>query len=254
MQINALLRQVHHRVTSANDEADHKMEARLSRLIYKDLIQVSDKVLIHWSQPTMAQSSHLPWKREFTVTKTNDMMSQVENENEDKTWIHCEHIHRLAPWPTHQSYVTPPLPSYDTLQNTQDYYSPRTSGVHNSTKTSRPGNINPQQTQNERKKCRYVRTAKDTAKPLASPIRSLDVTCTKAGQILAPVTLSVHLVRSSKTWLCLSHITRSTLRDQAANTDFDQDMLQSTYDPLYGLQQWQHALALQHLAHVRLTV
>ena len=87
---------------------------------------------------------------------------------------------------------------------------------------------------------RYVRTAKGTAKPLASPIRSLDFTCAKAWQTLATVTLSVHLVCSSKARLSLSPRARSTLRDQAANTSFDHDALQQcsiqfTYDSLYGL-------------------
>ena len=45
MQINALLRQVHHRVALANNEADYKLEASLNRSIYKDPIQVSDKPL-----------------------------------------------------------------------------------------------------------------------------------------------------------------------------------------------------------------
>ena len=31
IQINALLKQIHHRVALANDEADHKLEARLNR-------------------------------------------------------------------------------------------------------------------------------------------------------------------------------------------------------------------------------
>ena len=95
MQINALLKQVDHHLTLANDEADLKMEARSYCLTYKDPIKVGDKVLIHWPQSTMAQSSHLPWI-EFTVVKTNEMMSQVENENSDKTWIHCIHICCLA--------------------------------------------------------------------------------------------------------------------------------------------------------------
>ena len=47
MQINALLRQVHHSVALANDEADHKLEANLNRFIYKDPIRVGDKVLLH---------------------------------------------------------------------------------------------------------------------------------------------------------------------------------------------------------------
>ena len=47
MQINVLLRQVHHRVALANDEADHKLETSLNRFIYKDTIQVGNKVLLH---------------------------------------------------------------------------------------------------------------------------------------------------------------------------------------------------------------
>ena len=62
MQINALLRQVHHCVTLANDEADHRMGASLNYLIYKDPIQVSGKVLIHRPQSIMAQSSDLDRK------------------------------------------------------------------------------------------------------------------------------------------------------------------------------------------------
>ena len=54
MQVNALLRQVHHRVALANDEADHKLEASLSRFIYKDPIQVGVKVLLHQPQSTVA--------------------------------------------------------------------------------------------------------------------------------------------------------------------------------------------------------
>ena len=43
MQINALLRQVHHHIALANDEADHKLEASLNRFIYKDPIRVGDR-------------------------------------------------------------------------------------------------------------------------------------------------------------------------------------------------------------------
>ena len=39
MQINALLRQVHHRATLANEEADHKLEASLNRFIYESAIK-----------------------------------------------------------------------------------------------------------------------------------------------------------------------------------------------------------------------
>ena len=83
MQINALLRQVHYRVALANDEADHKLEASLNCFIYKDPIQVGDTVLLHRPQSTIAQSSNIPRKGDFKVIKTNDVMSQVQNENGD---------------------------------------------------------------------------------------------------------------------------------------------------------------------------
>ena len=88
MQINALLRQVHHCVALANDEADHKLEASLNRFIYKDPIRVSDKILLHRPQSTIAQSSNLLWIGDFKVIKTNDVMSQVQNENGDTAWLH----------------------------------------------------------------------------------------------------------------------------------------------------------------------
>ena len=83
MQINDQLRQVHYRVTLANDEADHKLEASLNHFIYKDPIRVGNKVLLHRLQSTIAQSSNLPWIGEFKVIKTNDVMSQVQDENGD---------------------------------------------------------------------------------------------------------------------------------------------------------------------------
>ena len=108
MQINALLRQVHHCIARANDETDHKLEASLNRFIYKDPIQVGDKVLLHQPQSTRAQSSNLPWIGEFKVIKTNDVISQVQNENGDTAWIHRAHIHYLKQWPAHLSHIPPP--------------------------------------------------------------------------------------------------------------------------------------------------
>ena len=78
MQINALLRQVHQRVALANNEADHKMEAKLNRSIFKDPIQVGDKVLLHRPQSATAHLSHLPWIGDFEVTKTNGFGSSSE--------------------------------------------------------------------------------------------------------------------------------------------------------------------------------
>ena len=92
MQINALLRQVHHCIARANNEANHKLEASLNRFIYKDPIQISDKVLLHQLQSTRAQSSNLPWIGDI---KTNDVISQVQNKNGDTAWIHQAHIHHL---------------------------------------------------------------------------------------------------------------------------------------------------------------
>ena len=149
MQINALLRQVHHCITLANNKADHKTETRLNHLPYKDPTKVGDKVLIYRPQSTIAQSSYPPWIGEFTVVKTNDMMSQMENENSDKNWIHHAHIHCFAPLPTHLSDITLSLSPCDTLQNTQDHSS--LCILEHVTQTSRPSNITPQQTQNERK-------------------------------------------------------------------------------------------------------
>ena len=88
MQINALLRQLHHCVAQANDEADHKLEASLNHLTYKDPIQVGDKVLLHRPKLTVVQSLHLPWVGDFEVTKTNHTMCQVMNKNGDTAWIH----------------------------------------------------------------------------------------------------------------------------------------------------------------------
>ena len=148
MQINALLRQVHHRVALANDEADHKLEASLNHLTYKDPIQVGAKVLLHRPKSTVAKSSHLPWVGDFEVTKTNHMMCQVKNENGDTAWIHQAHIRHLAPRPTHLYNKTPP-PSLCNTQNTQDPSPPPSLEAKNSTKTYRPDNVTPQRPQNE---------------------------------------------------------------------------------------------------------
>ena len=74
MQINALLRQVHRRVALANKEAGHKLNTKLNQPLYKDPIQVGDKVLLHRPQSTTAHSSHLDWIGPFEVVKTNDMV------------------------------------------------------------------------------------------------------------------------------------------------------------------------------------
>ena len=149
MQINALLRQVHHRVALANDEAGHKLEASLNHLTYKDPIQVGDKVLLHRSKSTVAQLSHLPWVGHFEVTKTNHMMCQVKNENGDTAWIHRAHIRRLTPRPTHLYNITPP-PLPCNTQNTLDTSPPFPSEAKNSTNVKRPDNVTPQRLQNER--------------------------------------------------------------------------------------------------------
>ena len=67
------------------------------------------------------------------------------------------------------------------------------------------------------------------------------------------VSLSVHLVRSTKTRLSLSHHARSTLHDQAANTNFDHDA-PTMQHPVHVRLAVRTALALQHLAHIRLAV
>ena len=112
MQINALQKQVHHCVALANDEADHKLEASLNRFIYKDPKRIGDKVLLHQPQSTIAQSSNLPWIGDFKVIKTNDMMSQVQNENGDTAWIHQAHTLRLKLQPAHLFHIPPPTVSH----------------------------------------------------------------------------------------------------------------------------------------------
>ena len=150
MQINALLRQVHHRVALANDEADHKLEASLNRFIYKDPIQVGDKVLLHRPQLTIAQSSNLPWIGDFKVIKTN-VMSQVQNENGDTAWIHRVYNRRLKPRLAHLSHIPPP-PLYQTHQNTQDPSSSPPFESNNLTQNFILNNIPSQPPQNETKR------------------------------------------------------------------------------------------------------
>ena len=116
MKVNALLRQVHRRVTFANNETDHKLNAKLNQLFYKDPIQVDDKVLLHRPQSTIAHSSHLDWIGPFEVVKTNDMVIQETNEKSETDWIHRAHIPRLAPRPIHLSHNCL-LPCHLTLTN-----------------------------------------------------------------------------------------------------------------------------------------
>ena len=84
---------------------DQKLEASLNRFIYKDPIQVGEKVLLHRLQSTIAQSSNLPWIGDFKVIKINDVMSQVQYENDDTAWIHRAHIRRLKQRPAHLSHI-----------------------------------------------------------------------------------------------------------------------------------------------------
>ena len=110
MQINALLRQVHQRVALANNEADHKMEAKLNRSIFKDPIQVGDKVLLHRPQSATAHLSHLPWIGDFEVTKTNGLVVQVKNDNCEMHWVHRGHVRRLVPRPNDLQHMHRPPP------------------------------------------------------------------------------------------------------------------------------------------------
>ena len=91
------------------------------------------------------------------------------------------------------------------------------------------------------------------------PVHSLDFARAKAWQILATVTLSIHSVHGAMTRLSLSHHTRSTLRDQAANTycrpspAMQATSPRTTHGKDYQPHRW-HVPALQHLVLVRLTV
>lgn len=96
MQVDSLLRQVHHHIALANYETDHKIENNANQFTYKNLLQVRDEVLLHWPQTATAQSSHLQWIGNFTITKTNNVMCQVQDENGTTTWILCGHIRHIA--------------------------------------------------------------------------------------------------------------------------------------------------------------
>ena len=130
---------------------DQKLEASLNRFIYKDSIQVGEKVLLHRPQSTIAQSSNLPWIGDFKVVKTNDVMRQVQNENGDTAWIHRAHIRRRKPRPAHLSHIlTPPL--YNTHRNTQNSSSSPPFESYNLTQNSISNNIPSQPPQNETKR------------------------------------------------------------------------------------------------------
>ena len=94
------------------------MEAKLNRSIFKDPIQVGDKVLLHRPQSATAHLSHLPWIGDFEVTKTNGLVVQVKNENCETHWIHRGHVRRLVPrpkWPATHAPTTPHLQLYPHL-------------------------------------------------------------------------------------------------------------------------------------------
>ena len=75
-------------------------------------LQAMIQVLLHRPQSTIAQSSNLPWRGNFKVIKTNDVMSQVQNENGDTAWIHRAHIRRLKLRPAHLPHIPPPTVSH----------------------------------------------------------------------------------------------------------------------------------------------
>ena len=81
MQMNALLRKVHHHVALVNNEANHKLNIKLNQLVYKDPIQVGEKVLLPHPQSTITHLCHLNWIWIFKVSKTSGMIIHVRNEN-----------------------------------------------------------------------------------------------------------------------------------------------------------------------------
>lgn len=110
MLINALLRQVHQHVALANNEADHKTNKQLNRLIYKDPIQVRNKVLLHRPHSVTAHISYLHWTGSYQVIKTNDMVLQITNGHSETSWCSSLSIRRLVPRSDHLIYtnLTPP--------------------------------------------------------------------------------------------------------------------------------------------------
>jgi len=148
MQINALLRQVHRRVALANNEVDHKSNARLNQLVFKDPIRVGDMVLLHRPQSTIAHSSHLNWIGTFEVLKTNDMVIQVRNEKGETDWVHRAHIRRLTPRPKYLSHnILAPPPDHVHQQNRESPHSGQ-SAVQKSTQSPVQHDISEQQQNN----------------------------------------------------------------------------------------------------------
>ena len=99
-----------HGTLTVSNEADHKMEAKLNRSIFKDPIQVDDKVLLHRPQSATAHLSHLPWIGDFEVTKTNGLVVQVKNDNCETHWVHRGHVRRLVPRPNDLQHMHRPPP------------------------------------------------------------------------------------------------------------------------------------------------
>lgn len=84
MQINKLLRQVHQHATLGNNKANHRIDEKLNQLIYKDSIQVGD----------IGSTTHHSYLG--CVTKRNDIVLQVRNENGENDWAYCIHVHHLV--------------------------------------------------------------------------------------------------------------------------------------------------------------
>ena len=111
MQINVLLRQVHQPVALAKSKADHKLNTKLNQLLYKDPIQVGDKVLLYQPQSTTVHSSQLDWIGPFEVVKTNEMVIQVRNEKGETDWTRRAHTRRLELQPKQLSHNCLPTPT-----------------------------------------------------------------------------------------------------------------------------------------------
>lgn len=134
MQINPLLKKVQH-VALVNNKADHEQDFKLNQLVYKDSIQVDNKILLPCPQVAIACASHLPWLDTFEVTKTNVRLIQVRNKSCESDWICCAHVCHFTLRPKHLSCINlpPSIRMYPLY--------PLSSEIHGTMQESRSNNI-----------------------------------------------------------------------------------------------------------------
>ena len=100
MKVNQNLMKVHKAVAISAAEADEKMEARLNSVPSKPL-HPGDKVLLYRPQSAEAKRTKLPWLKNYTVVKSNNMVVQIRNEENDTCWVHRTQLRFIPDRPEH---------------------------------------------------------------------------------------------------------------------------------------------------------